>query len=220
MVQYISWHQPVVTHFMSSYLPHKIGYNETLFTGAPDVDMTGLEAEEQWSERPASPWAVQRIGVLVSKIEKHTYQIFHNPRYGKHNLSRLIPGHLLRRIANESFGYDGWKMEVLEVEAQERPTSHPGGTNSEDGTAYTVLAEARVKITLKDGTNTQASGFGYATLGSKGQSFGKAQKEACNDAFKKAILEFETIIMEHGIKVENKYYVDGLYASEAKKEKK
>lgn len=203
---------------MSSYLNHTIGYDETKFSAGPGVNMDGLEVREDWDGRPASTWAVQRIGVLLSKVEKHTYQICHNPRYAKVDPSRLIPGHLLRQIANESFGYDGWKMEVLQVEAHEKstPTSHAG---TEEATKHTVLAEARVEIRLKDGTNTQASGFGYATLSSKGQSFGKAQKEACNHAFKKAILGFEKIIMEHGIKVENKYYVNGLYASEMKKEK-
>lgn len=205
---------------MSSYLQHPIGYDETSFTAAPGIDIGDLEINEDWSGRPASAWAVQRIGVLVSKVEKYTYQIYHNPRYGKHNLSRLIPGHSLRQIANESFGYDGWKMEVLQVEAHEKPTPQAAGDDAGEGTKYTVLAEARVEISLKDGTNTQATGFGYATLASKGQSFGKAQKEACNEAFKKAILGFENIIMEHGIKVENKYYVGGLYASGMEKREK
>lgn len=199
---------------MSSYLPKPIGYENTQFSAGPNVDLKSLEIQEDWNGRPASSWSVRRIGVLQSKIEAFSYKIYHNARYGKHSLSKLIPGHVLRQVANEAFGFDGWRMAVLHVEASQREATPGGDVDGEAGFKVTVLAEAQVEIILKDGTNTQANGVGCATLPSKGESFAKAQKEAVNDAFKKALLSFEKIIMEHGVKVENKYYVDGLYASE------
>lgn len=198
---------------MSSYHSNPIGYSNTVFNAGPNVNLKELEIQEDWYGRPASSWAVQRIGLLQAKVETFSYKIYHSSRYGKHNLSRLIPGYVLRQVANEAFGFDGWKMQVLQVEAHEKP----GSSSEVEGAKYSVLAEAEVEISLKDGTNTRAGGFGCATMSSRGESYAKAKKEAVSDAFKKALLSFEKIILEHRIKVENNYYVTGVYASDMKK---
>ncbi|QLL33248.1 hypothetical protein HG536_0E01590 [Torulaspora globosa] len=202
---------------MSSYHSKPIGYSSTVFSAGPNIDLKELEIQEDWCGRPASSWAVRRIGLLQAKVEQFSYKIYHSSRYGKHHLSRLIPGYVLRQMANEAFGFDGWKMQVLHVEAHEKQSSSAGASVGDEGFKCSVLAEAEVEISLEDGTNTRAGGFGCATLSSKGESYAKAKKEAVNDAFKKALLSFEKIILEHGIKVENNYYVGGVYASDMEK---
>lgn len=205
-----------------------VSYDSTVYTAGPGVQVSELTLGEDWEGRPASDWSVQRIGVLQSKIERYTYQIYHSNRYGKHNLSKLIPRHILVQYANESFGFDGWRMDIEFIETRD---GFPLSTSSvnvskhvqqqqdgkEDGNdeheMVTVIAEASVKITLKDGTNTRMPGFSRATTKSKSESFNKAKKEAVNDALKKALLSFEKIIIEHDIKVESNFYVDGLYGS-------
>lgn len=205
---------------MSSYTSKQIAYDSTVFTAGPDINIEELKPIENWDGRPASTWSVQKIGVFLSKVEKYTYQIYHSNRYGKHNLSKLIPGYILRQYANEAFGYNGWKLDVMLVEASEKQSvTEKEGLPLEDP-KYVIFAEAQVKITLKDGTNTKAGGVGYATMSSRGESYGKAKKEAVNDALKKALLSFEKIIIEHDVKVESKYYVDGLYAYEIKQKHK
>lgn len=196
-------------------MPHEIGYDETVFATSCDVNLEELGVVEDWNERPASDWSVQRIGLLQSKIEKYKYLIYHNNRYGKHDLSKMIPGYVLRQYANESFGFDGWKMDLLHVEATECLVKSKDDGDSEP--KFRILAEAEVKISLKDGTNTRSNGVGCSTMRSRGESYGKAKKEAVTDALKKAFLNFERIIIEHEIKIENKYYVDGHYASKSKK---
>lgn len=179
---------------------------------------------EPWEGRPASEWSVKRIGILQSKIEHYTYQIYHNRRYGKMDLRRLIPGHILIHYANEAFGYDGWHMDVLDIESHEAPIKEKitgCGLSTDAGVAedpqnsllFAIVAEANVKITLKDGTSVQHGGIGNGNMPSKGASYDKAKKQAVTDAFKKCILSFESIIMDHQFKVENNYYVDGLYGS-------
>ncbi|QLQ80806.1 hypothetical protein HG537_0E01610 [Torulaspora globosa] len=192
---------------MSSYHSKPVGYSNTVFKAGPNIDLKELEIQEDWYGRPASSWAVHRIGLLQAKIENLSYRIYHSSRYGKHELSRLIPGYVLRQVANEVFGFDGWTMQVLQLEGHEK-SSEVGDER------YSVLAEAEVEIRLKDGTNTRSGGFGCATMSSKGESYAKAKKEAVNDAFKRALLSFEKIILEHRIKVENNYYVSGVYASD------
>lgn len=217
-----------------------ISYSNTLYSSASSskIDIKELNIIEDWDGRPASDWSVAKIGVLQSKIEQFTYRIYHSNRYGKHNLTKVIPTHILKQFANESFGYDGWKMEVVEVEATEclqvpisqsslhlnqlgrRSDVAEGGEELPEGQDfnYMVIAEAEVKITLKDGTNTKRSGVGKATMPSKGNCFSKAKKEAVSDALKKCILGFEQIIIDYNSKVDKKYFVDGLYVSKIKSE--
>ena len=208
----------------------KVTYEGAVYSSGPGVEVGDIVFVEDWDGRPASEWSVQRIGVLQSKIERYTYQIYHSNRYGKHNLSKLIPRHVLVGFANEVFGFDGWKTDIEFVETKD---GFPGSTSSISiadkisadsggGTGaladrYTVIAEASVKVTLKDGTNTRMTGFSRATTPSKIESFNKAKKEAVNDALKKALLSFEKIILEHELKTKNDFYVDGLYGSKAQK---
>lgn len=222
-----------------------ISYSNTLYTSASSskIDIKELNIIEDWDGRPASDWSVSKIGLLQSKIEHFTYRIYHRNRFGKHNLAKVIPAYILKQFANESFGFNGWKMEILTVEATEcikvpvaqsslhlnemmdkhldDPTDHY--MNSELSTTlkdqdfnYMVIAEAEVKITLKDGTNTKRSGVGKATMPSKGDCFSRAKKEAVNDALKKCLLGFEQIILDYDTKVENNYFIDGLYVSKIK----
>lgn len=207
-----------------------ISYDTATYQAGPGVDLDDIKFHEDWEGRPASEWSVKRIGVLESKIENFTYQIFRSNKYGKHNLSKVIPGFKLIQFANEAFGSDGWYMDVLNIEVVDSHTTAskspdvPKRENEDDTEAiegkemHNVIAEAQVRVTLKDGTNTQMGGIGRAALPSKGHSFAKAKKEAISDALKKCILSFETIIMEYNTKVQTNYYVDGLYVSKVKKE--
>ncbi|AQZ18254.1 RAD59 (YDL059C) [Zygosaccharomyces parabailii] len=192
-------------------MQNNIKYANAQYFASPGLDLKDLKMEEDWSGRPASKWSVQKIGQLQAKIDKFSYSIYHSKWYGKRNLSNLIPGHILRQFANEVFGYDGWKMDLQYVDVRE--SLRPGLP-----TKHNVLAEAQVKITLKDGTNLQAGGIGCATMNSKGECYGKAKKQAVNDAFKKAMLGFEQVILAHETRVKNGYYVDGLYSSKVEKE--
>lgn len=220
-----------VSKSTSASMDEHISYDVTAFNVGPGIDIKDFKLNEDWDCRPASEWSVQKIGLLESKIESFTYQIYHSNRYGKHNLSKVIPGFKLVQFANESFGYDGWFMDVVDIEVTDCviiPSRNPEHTgkeldlgldpNEDEDVKYNVMAEAQVKITLRDGTNTQMGGIGRATLPNKGMSFAKAKKEAINDALKKSLLSFEKIIMEYNEKVEKKYYVDGLYVSKIKQE--
>ncbi|SCW01802.1 LAFE_0E07580g1_1 [Lachancea fermentati] len=189
-----------------------LSYEGALYEAAPGVTLDDLNIVENWINRPASEWAVQKIGVLQSKIEQYTYKIYHSNRYGKHALSKLIPIQTIIQYANESFGYNGWSVEVLEVRAVNLDVKDQN-SDSIDKELYTVTTEARIKVTLKDGTNTSSDGFGKATTSSKGESHGRSKKDAIHCALKKCFLQFEGIVLEHERKVDTNYYVDGLYGS-------
>ncbi|SCU84348.1 LAFA_0D09472g1_1 [Lachancea sp. 'fantastica'] len=205
---------------MSAYLTN-LSYDGAVFETGPgleDTCLNDLQIMEEWTDRPASAWAVQRIGVLLSKIEAYTGKIYHRNRYGKHSLSKLIPAHVLTQYANEALGFDGWSLEVMEIyvaNCRSVPSKTPASDSSDE--RLEVLSEATVRLRLKDGTNTKASGVGSATASTKGDSFSMSKKLAINDAFKKCFLSLETIILEHERRVSTNYYVDGLYGSHSKK---
>ncbi|CEP60427.1 Rad59p LALA0_S01e10638g [Lachancea lanzarotensis] len=205
---------------MSAYLTN-LSYDGAIFEMGPglkEVCLDDLQITEQWTDRPASAWAVQRIGVLLSKIESYTGKIYHRNRYGKHSLAKLIPAHVLIQYANEALGFDGWSLEVLEIHAENCrsvPSKDPSSESLNE--RYEVLSEAKVRLKLKDGTNTESSGVGSTTAATKGDSFSKSKKLAINDAFKKCFLRLESIILEHERRVSTNYYVDGLYGSNSKK---
>lgn len=190
---------------------NNINYDGTSYLVNPGLDLRDLKLEEDWHGRPASRWSVHKIGQLQAKIDKYSYNLYHNQRFGQRSLSSMIPGHVLRQYANEIFGYDGWTMDLEISEVRESlKVGNPA--------KFTVIAEAQVKVTLKDGTNTDATGIGRSTMVSKGECYSKSKKGAVNDAFKKAILSFEQLILTHEARVESGYYVDGLYSSRVKRE--
>ncbi|CCK70181.1 Rad59p KNAG_0D04350 [Huiozyma naganishii CBS 8797] len=206
-----------------------ISYASTAYSASSStISIKDLSPVEDWSSRPVSDWSVQKLGVLQGKIEQYTYKIYHNSRYGKVNLSRVIPGHVLRNFANECFGFDGWEMEILDIEATQCvkipantatiPDDAGDTGDGDDNCQYMVVAEASVKITLQDGTNTQRGGMSKSIMQSKGNCYQKVKKEAVTDAFKNAMLSFGDILEEYNSKVKQNYYVDGLYVNKIKTE--
>ncbi|CUS20272.1 LAQU0S01e02872g1_1 [Lachancea quebecensis] len=205
---------------MSAYLTNLSYENAVYATGAEvtDADVQDLQIVENWLNRPASEWAVQKIGVLQSKIEQYSYRIYHSSRYGKHPIAKLIPAFTLIQYANEALGYDGWSLEVTNVNVTSfrQVSEEAGAASSSESTVepkYEVLTEAHVKVVLKDGTYTQSEGFGKSISPNKGDCYNKSKKEAINNALKKSFLKFETMVLDHEKKVASNYYVDGLYGS-------
>ncbi|AAS52730.1 AER046Wp [Eremothecium gossypii ATCC 10895] len=195
---------------MSDYT--NVSWDNVTYYGGNGVALDELELKVSWHNRPASSWSVRRIGALQHKIEQYTFKIYHVNRYGKHSLSQVIPTHVLIQFANEAFGYNGWSSaveEVLITDVKQRERVRDGAAIE----LYTVTAEARVKLTLQDGTNTEATGLSKITLPSKGDAYGKAKKEASADALKRCLLSFEGIVIEHEQKVASNYYTDGEFGS-------
>lgn len=202
---------------MSKYTD--ISYVDTIYSADSSLNLKDFDVKEDWYNRPATEWSVKRIGRLQAKIEQYTYQIYHRNSYGKVNMSRLIPAHVLISFANECFGYDGWNIEIEHIETLEH--IEKSGTETEnEKVMHTVMAESRVKLILKDNTYTFSGGFGKATMQSKGDAFAKAKKEAINDALKKCLLGFEQVIIDHEVKVKSNYYVDGVYRADLANESK
>lgn len=193
---------------MTSHVKHEISYDSMTVTVAPGLDIGDLTPVENWEGRPASKWSVQRIGKLQSYIEQWGYQsLFRNSNSNwKHlDLFRRIPKCDLLNFMNKSFGYDGWQMEIINVKIVEARDP------DKQSDCYSVVAIAEVRVSLKDSTNTYAEASETAASFSKAEAFSRAKKSAVTSAFKKSILNFESIVLDHGVKVEEKYYINGLY---------
>ncbi|SSD58386.1 related to DNA repair protein RAD59 [Saccharomycodes ludwigii] len=195
---------------------------------------------DTWLNRPASDWSLKRISILQSKIEKYTYKLYNMNKFGRQNLSKLVPTHLILQFANESFGFNGWSSEIVSFSITDIKVANPSNDNNstinskdkvshtnkimgqestindcanEDQVMITVFAESKIIVTLKDGTKTDSIGFGTGTMSSKGLALAKAKKESVSNGLKWAFLNFKNLLDEHEIKIKSKFYKDGLYGT-------
>lgn len=172
---------------------------------------------------PQTEWSKEGIRKLQLQIEQYKKKLFYSEKFGKHDLSKVIPSYTLLEFMNKIFGFDGWEMEVLSVETTDfleltKSTANLNNLNKdikvetvkdeivkdenakqvnenlENITQFMVIAEANVKIKLKDGTCSQSIGIGRGQFKSKGDSFNKAKKESITDAMKKTILNFTNLV--------------------------
>ncbi|KAJ2162561.1 DNA repair protein rad52 [Coemansia sp. RSA 552] len=116
--------------------------------------------------------------------------------------SRLsyIEGWRIISIANEVFGFDGWRSSIQNLNIDFMDVS--------DGGRLSVGASCVMRITLRDGTYREDVGFGMIeNVKSKGQALEKVRKEATTDALKRAMRQFGNVL---GNCVYDKEYVRNL----------
>ncbi|CCH44802.1 DNA repair protein [Wickerhamomyces ciferrii] len=165
----------------------------------PNIDILDLVFDDDFKDKPASNWSISKIGTLQAKMETilSKYQ-------GKkfRNIKIELPLHRLLSLANESFGYDGWSSEVIDVKETEYVVEI-----KDNGETHSVKMECTVKITLKDGTYHEDTGIGRAdNLPSKSMAYMKAKKSSVTDATKNAIHGLKDIVLDHEQKLRSGYY--------------
>ncbi|KAL6950024.1 hypothetical protein ACO0QE_000693 [Hanseniaspora vineae] len=101
--------------------------------------------------------------------------------YGANKVA-YIEGWRAINLANQIFGYNGWKSEIKQVTVD--------FLDSVNG-RHTVGCSAVVRVTLTDGTYREDLGYGCSENEKrKAQAFEKAKKTAVTDALKRAFREF------------------------------
>ncbi|KAL6946461.1 hypothetical protein ACO0RG_000614 [Hanseniaspora osmophila] len=101
--------------------------------------------------------------------------------YGANKVA-YIEGWRAINLANQIFGYNGWKSEIKQVTVD--------FLDSVNG-KHTVGCSAVVRVTLTDGTYREDLGYGCSENEKrKAQAFEKAKKTAVTDALKRAFREF------------------------------
>ncbi|KAJ1947947.1 DNA repair protein rad52 [Kickxella alabastrina] len=103
--------------------------------------------------------------------------------------SRLsyIEGWRIISIANEIFGFNGWRSSIQNLAIDFMDMS--------EGGRFNIGASCVVRVTLKDGTYREDVGFGMIeNTKSKGQGLEKVKKEATTDALKRAMRQFGNVL--------------------------
>ncbi|KAJ2609927.1 DNA repair protein rad52 [Coemansia sp. RSA 1365] len=98
-----------------------------------------------------------------------------------------IEGWRIISIANEIFGFNGWRSSIQSLNVDFMDMMENGKFN--------VGASCVVRITLKDGTYREDVGFGMIeNVKSKGQALEKVKKEATTDGLKRAMRQFGNVL--------------------------
>ncbi|KAJ2845131.1 DNA repair protein rad52, partial [Coemansia erecta] len=116
--------------------------------------------------------------------------------------SRLsyIEGWRIISIANEVFGFNGWRSNIQNLTIDFMDMT--------EGGRFNIGASCVVRVTLKDGTYREDVGYGMIeNTKSKGQGLEKVKKEATTDALKRAMRQFGNVL---GNCVYDKEYVKNL----------
>ncbi|KAJ1722468.1 DNA repair protein rad52 [Coemansia erecta] len=111
-----------------------------------------------------------------------------------------IEGWRIISIANEIFGFNGWRSSIQNMAIDFMDMG--------EGGRLSVGASCVVRITLRDGTYREDVGYGMIeNVKSKGQALEKVKKEATTDALKRAMRQFGNVL---GNCVYDKEYVKNL----------
>ncbi|PIA19281.1 recombination protein Rad52 [Coemansia reversa NRRL 1564] len=98
-----------------------------------------------------------------------------------------IEGWRIISIANEIFGFNGWRSSIQSLNVD--------FMDMMEGGKFNVGASCIVRITLKDGTYREDVGFGMIeNVRSKGQALEKVKKEATTDGLKRAMRQFGNVL--------------------------
>ncbi|KAJ2763358.1 DNA repair protein rad52, partial [Coemansia nantahalensis] len=103
--------------------------------------------------------------------------------------SRLsyVEGWRVISIANEVFGFDGWRSSIQ--------TLNIDFMDAIEGGRFNVGASCVMRITLSDGSYREDVGYGtIENAKSKGQALEKVKKEASTDALKRAMRQFGNVL--------------------------
>ncbi|KAJ2557716.1 DNA repair protein rad52 [Coemansia sp. RSA 1933] len=98
-----------------------------------------------------------------------------------------IEGWRIISIANEVFGFNGWRSSIQNLTIDY--------VDVLDGGRFSIGASCVMRITLRDGTFREDVGFGMIeNTKSKGQALEKVRKEAVTDGLKRAMRQFGNVL--------------------------
>ena len=153
----------------------------------PNGSATQNPFEEQKPQ--ISNYTAQEIATLASRLNKRLGPEYISTRAGPGNTKvAYLSAHQAINLANEVFGFNGWSSSIQNIQidfVDENPTK---GTIS-------IGLSVVVRITLKDGTFHEDTGYGgIENCKSKIAAFEKAKKEGTTDALKRALRNFGNVL--------------------------
>lgn len=216
-------------------LPLRVAHEDRLFEREQSVTFNEIEQPDikpqlNWFKADPSEESLRQVATMQAKLNQRLGPEYISNRSGPgeqplsfSNLSYLSLTTLLMYtsggqrmsyieawkaidLANDVFGYNGWNttLKTLEVDYIDSV-----GTN-----AFNVGVTAVMRVTLKDGTFHEDTGYGFCeNYKGKGAALEKAKKEATTDALKRALRTFGRLV---GNCIYDKDYLDLIKKMRAK----
>ncbi|KAJ1726271.1 DNA repair protein rad52 [Coemansia biformis] len=137
------------------------------------------------SEHPFAPEDAQHVQAQLRK-KLGPEHISTRQAMGSSRLS-YVEGWRIISIANEIFGFDGWRSSIQ--------TLNIDFMDAIDGGRFNIGASCVMRVTLRDGSYREDVGYGIMeNAKSKGQALEKVKKEATTDALKRAMRQFGNVL--------------------------
>lgn len=136
-----------------------------------------------------SAYTAQEIATLQARLNKRLGPEYISTRAGPGN-SRVayLSAEKAINLANEVFGFNGWSSSIQNIQIDFVDESPTKGTIS-------IGLSVVVRVTLKDGTYHEDTGYGgIENCKSKIAAFEKAKKEGTTDALKRALRNFGNVL--------------------------
>lgn len=155
----------------------------------PDLSFFESDVVDQPEEKieALSLWALAKIGTFQSRLEAILRS--RELRSGGRVYMNSISTSVILRLANEVFGFNGWSSEILECVSTYEDFDE---ANSE----YSMKQNARVRITLLDGTSIAAEGIGESlNMPHKYMCLGNSKKMAITNGLRNAILSLQAMLL-------------------------
>ncbi|KAJ2802417.1 DNA repair protein rad52 [Coemansia guatemalensis] len=142
---------------------------------------------EQYSAQ-SEPFQTEDAERMQSLLRRKLGPEHISTRQGMGNMRlSYIEGWRIISIANEIFGFNGWRSSIQSLNVD--------FMDMMEGGKFNVGASCIVRITLKDGTYREDVGFGMIeNVRSKGQALEKVKKEATTDGLKRAMRQFGNVL--------------------------
>ncbi|KAJ2084314.1 DNA repair protein rad52 [Coemansia sp. RSA 988] len=142
---------------------------------------------EQYSAQ-SEPFQTEVAERMQSLLRRKLGPEHISTRQGMGNMRlSYIEGWRIISIANEIFGFNGWRSSIQSLNVD--------FMDMMEGGKFNVGASCIVRITLKDGTYREDVGFGMIeNVRSKGQALEKVKKEATTDGLKRAMRQFGNVL--------------------------
>lgn len=119
---------------------------------------------------------------IRSNLRKRLHPELLSTRTGFNNMKlTYLEGWQAIELANRIFGFNGWSSELKSIDVESDVINN----------RFFVYVTCVARVTLKDGTYREDTGFGSAENQKiRGMAAEKARKEAATDALKRALRQF------------------------------
>lgn len=154
------------------------------------ADQPDIKPQLGWYDSNPGEEALKQIATMQAKLNQRLGPEYITSRAGPGQTKLwYIEGWKAIDLANDVFGFNGWRTQIIRLDTDFIDPAGPQGTH------FNVGITAIMRVTLRDGTFHEDVGYGHIENGKgKAASLEKAKKEAVTDALKRSLRTFGRLV--------------------------